>query len=623
MSIRYKIKIKNRQYSDWTLYDATTLVEIDHGDQIYTVVNPIRDKLFDQDVFIVDGGDNEDYKECHVELIHSITRTAKNIPGVLVLEGNRTYGKPKPKSKKALYKCIPDDSRMPEFLVPYQPKLDFQKNVTNMYIVFQCLHWEDKHPRATIIQNIGPISLLPNYYEYQLYCKSLYASIQKFTKATRQKLKSKKNDIILRNFIELYGLERRGEEGDGWEIFSVDSRGSRSFDDACSVRVVGGTHEGNTEDKEYIVSIYISNVYMWLEALGLWGSFSERVSTIYLPDKKRPMLPTVLSDNLCSLVAGNLCPVLALDLRVSADRSTVLSHSFKNVIIRVRENLYHRDLAGNDAGEDKMHAQYRLLADVTSSLNHQHHCFGNHDTLSSSHDVISYLMILMNYYSAVKFRDNGCGIFRSFRGSTASLQVPEKLPSDIKKFIKMWHSNGSVYELYREDIQSKSVVNDQLNVAIYTHITSPIRRLVDLINMSIMTRLLNDVGDKKVVGKDEAGSTTYTTFYEYWTSGEKMQYINTSMRSIRRIQNNCSLLDLCARNPSVLEKIYEGYIFDKIVRTDGLFQYMVYLPELRITNRITNVNDVENYTGHSFKLYLFTNEIKFKSKIRLEMVSSK
>ena len=121
----------------------------------------------------------------------------------------------------------------------------------------------------------------------------------------------------------------------------------------------------------------------------------------------------------------------------------------------------------------------------------------------------------------------------------------------------------------------------------------------------------------------EAGSTTYNTFYKYWTSEEKMQYINTSMRSIRRIQNNCSLLDLCACNPSVLEKIYEGYIFDKIVRTDGLFQYMVYLPELRITNRITNVIDVGNYTGHSFKLYLFTNEIKFKSKIRLELVSSK
>ena len=30
--------------------------------------------------------------------------------------------------------------------------------------------------------------------------------------------------------------------------------------------------------------------------LNIWESFSRRVSTIYLPDRKRPMLPTILSD---------------------------------------------------------------------------------------------------------------------------------------------------------------------------------------------------------------------------------------------------------------------------------------------------------------------------------------
>jgi exoribonuclease R len=38
-----------------------------------------------------------------------------------------------------------------------------------------------------------------------------------------------------------------------------------------------------------------------MDVLNLWDSFSRRISTIYLPDKKRPMLPTILSDCLCSL----------------------------------------------------------------------------------------------------------------------------------------------------------------------------------------------------------------------------------------------------------------------------------------------------------------------------------
>jgi exoribonuclease R len=51
----------------------------------------------------------------------------------------------------------------------------------------------------------------------------------------------------------------------------------------------------------YKISIYISNVPLWMEELDLWNSFSERISTIYLPDRKRPMMPLALSNCVCSL----------------------------------------------------------------------------------------------------------------------------------------------------------------------------------------------------------------------------------------------------------------------------------------------------------------------------------
>ena len=52
------------------------------------------------------------------------------IPGVLVLNGNKTYGKIK---KRFLYKCIPDDRRIPEFLIPYTIKSNFNKVNKNIY----------------------------------------------------------------------------------------------------------------------------------------------------------------------------------------------------------------------------------------------------------------------------------------------------------------------------------------------------------------------------------------------------------------------------------------------------------------------------------------------------------
>ena len=39
-----------------------------------------------------------------------------------------------------------------------------------------------KHPVATLVNNLGDVTELDNFYEYQLYCKSLYASIQNITK---------------------------------------------------------------------------------------------------------------------------------------------------------------------------------------------------------------------------------------------------------------------------------------------------------------------------------------------------------------------------------------------------------------------------------------------------------
>ena len=49
--------------------------------------------------------------------------------------------------------------------------------MNNKYITFRFLHWRKKHPFGQIVVNIGDVTDLPNFYEYQMYCKSLYASI--------------------------------------------------------------------------------------------------------------------------------------------------------------------------------------------------------------------------------------------------------------------------------------------------------------------------------------------------------------------------------------------------------------------------------------------------------------
>jgi hypothetical protein len=69
-----------------------------------------------------------------------------------------------------------------------------------------------------------------------------------------------------------------------------------------------------------------------------------------------------------------------------------------------------------------------------------------------------------------------------------------------------------------------------------------------------------------------------------------------------------------------MEKEYDGYLFDKILRNDGLFQFMVFLPELKLSSRITLRDNIDNYENKKFKLFLFNDEASFKKKIRLHLL---
>ena len=78
-------------------------------------------------------------------------------------------------------------------------------------------------------------------------------------------------------------------------IYSCDPIGCDDIDDAFSMDKI---------ENGYTLTIYIANVPLWLEYLNIWGSLTKQMATIYLPKKKRTMLPNILSNNVCSLLSG-------------------------------------------------------------------------------------------------------------------------------------------------------------------------------------------------------------------------------------------------------------------------------------------------------------------------------
>ena len=575
----FKIHINDRNYSSWNIFETANFQPVN------LEINPSENKLFSNDVFSIDNAKN-------VKLIHSSVRSGTSMPGVLIINGNKTYGrqnKPKNETKREgrlLYKCIPDDMRLPAFLVPYEIKnIGFSKVQINLYVTFSYVEWNDKHPIGLLNQVIGPVDILDNFYEYQLYCKSLNASIQKFQKDTTIALQNKSShETFIESIKDKFScIENRTD----WHIFTIDPPKSLDYDDGFSIKQLDNDIQQ--------LSIYIANVTILMDVLNLWDSFSRRISTIYLPDRKRPMLPTVLSDCLCSLQENHNRFAFVMDIFIQNDE--IIQIKYSNCMIKVYKNYSYEEpsLLINE--------NYIKLMDTTKKLSKKYKYINN---VRNSHELVCYLMILMNYNCATEMIKYKAGIFRSTI-IKKEFSVPDNIPEDVGKFIKIWNSSSGQY-INGEELNSKEIRHEMLELDAYIHITSPIRRLVDLLNI---IKFQQNTGIIQL-------SENANKFYDKWLGD--LEYINTTMRSIRRIQVDCTLLDLCANNIDIMEKEHDGYLFDKILRNDGLFQFMVFLPELKLSSRITLRDNIDNYENKKFKLFLFNDEASFKKKIRLHLL---
>ena len=576
----YKIHIHDRNYTSWEIYDTGNLNKISPIE-----LNPIECKLFSNDVFEINSENGA------INLLHSTVRHGSSIPGVLMLDGNKTFGrqlKANGTAGKLLYKCMPDDKRMPAFLIPYEMKnVGFSKVFKNLYVTFVFDCWEDKHPRAKLDNVIGPVDVLDNFYEYQLYCKSLNASIQKLQKDTNKALADNPHENIIANIRNKYPSIEDRTDKKLWHIITIDPPKSLDYDDGFSIRDLDGGLQQ--------LSIYISNVTIWMDTLNLWDSFSRRISTIYLPDKKRPMLPTILSDCLCSLQENVTRVAFVMDVILKKDCGDIIDIRFSNCLIKVKKNYCYEE---PNLLADKF---YNEILDVTQRLSIKNRYIAN---VRNSHEMVCYLMILMNYHCAKEMIKTKSGIFRSTI-MKREVCVPDFVPEDVGKYIKIWSSSSGQYINGSEIIDTR---HELLDMDAYIHITSPIRRLVDLLNIIRFQHVTGIISLSEMSEK----------FYNKWLGD--IEYINITMRSIRKIQCDSSLLDLCFNNPAVLEKEYDGYLFDKILRNDGLFQFVVYLPELKMTSRITLRDNSENFICKKFKIYIFNDEEQFKRKIRLHLI---
>jgi RNB domain len=525
-----RVKVTSHSYQEWSYTYPDHKTDLPNS---HEMPSPLSHKWFHHDLVDLRNPKNP-------ILLHSPTTTAKHIPGILVIDSNRTYGRTANK-KRLLYKCIPDDKHLPHFLVPYDVIMDFSKVQTNKFVLFRFQDWKEEHPHGLLVQTLGDIDHLPAFYEYQLYSKSLNSSLKEMTQKVKEMTKKKTVDEY---FDEIQANPKNKVEdwsANPTQIFTIDPANASDFDDGLSIQ------PNDTEDAScYKVTVYITNVVFWLDLFQLWDSFDNRVATIYLPDKRRPMLPTILTDTLCSLKEGSKRFAIAIKFTVQDNVIVLDKTTIHSVLIRPYKNYVYEDPAL--IYQDKNYIQ---LFNLTSKLDGK---------VRTSRDLVTYWMITANSYAAKLLLQAKTGIFRIAK-LTKSMTREENeryklLDEETRNFLEYHAKAESV--LFNEGME---LSHDLLKVA-YTRISSVMRRYEDVLNMEFL--MLTE--DFKEDGKDrkEGMCRNQTSIHE----------MNVKYENIRRIESVSGIINECKLKG---ELIKDGVIYAKEISKDGMYKYKVYV----------------------------------------------
>ncbi len=616
----YKLSINKRDYSSYQ-YDPLT---DDQPSNIPFAVNPISYHFFHDDIiaFANDIPPDIQSRNIHFPLLaKSPVRTnitQQNIPGILVLNNNQVYGR---QGKKHLYKCIPHDRRLPIFLIPHDDKsiAHFSKVKINKYITFQFTEWTSKHPIGMIKVMIGDVTQPPNIYSYLLACHGLTASYRTLSSRIQTILKSYPKDDDDNNLIDhLYHEHHlpkkiRDDSSDNNNIYTIDPADCVDNDDAF--RII------NSDKEEWRITVYISNVAFMIDALQLWDVFPDnKVSTIYMPQPtgKIGMLPPLVADGLFSLRANHRRFTMYMDFSVNRKSGLISKIHFGMALVFIKQNLVY-DTPELLSNPDYIQLETALkLACRNDSL--------MPDGINDCHDVVAYLMMLMNRESAQHLvHQFGKGVLRPILRPTSVVPTSQCDDRGVVQLYHAWSTTDSfksryttvdnyIFTGFDHIVRINDHDNDHVEgeMMLYCHITSPIRRLPDLLNQIVFFE-----GDF---------STQAGLFYEKWMPHIDGK-LNEKMRHVKRVQNTAATVDLFFhREEEEGENTYKGYVMDFSSSSSGYHVLQIYIPSLKLMTPVKSLNPFPPtlccpLQAVDIRVFSFMDEDRMDRKFRAEIIS--
>ena len=270
-------------------------------------------------------------------------------------------------------------------------------------------------------------------------------------------------------------------------VFSVDDAETQEIDDA--IQLLGRRADGGWQ-----VAVYIADPDALVPAGGVVDEeAAQRGSTLYLPDRRIPMLPPAICDDAACLVAGQPRPALAFRLEISPD-GELLDSDIEPVTVTVRERRTFEEVEQGLAGGDAELNELLACADAMRGARHNAGAYlltqpdvmprvddqgrvtlKRYNSASPSARLVAELMVAANRTAARLCETRG--VAAPFRCQRAGSQTPPQpaLGSEYDPLVHKKILDG----LDRTELKLEPGPHAGLGAECYLQVTSPLRRYAD------------------------------------------------------------------------------------------------------------------------------------------------
>ncbi|KAL8290404.1 hypothetical protein RQP46_002662 [Phenoliferia psychrophenolica] len=564
-------------------------------------------------------------------------------------EGVDLRGHSQPQQAPRIIWFRPTDKRVPLIAIPTeQAPSDFidrpDKYADRLFVA--CIkRWPitSLHPFGTLVEELGPIGDIET--ETSALLKDCNFSAEEFSESVVKCLPPTPWTIPEREASEQVRRDFRDHR-----VFTIDPATARDLDDAL--------HVVKNDDGTFEVGVHIADVTHFVKPnTALDREARKRATTVYLVQRAVPMLPQVLSEELCSLTPGVDKLTFSVVFTMTPD-GKIISTWFGKTIINSAGKLAYGDaqavLDGNSLPSGKLNGDHKpeevesdikMLGDLAKHLRKRRFDNGalridnvkvffnldaegqpadcNVDMRKEANELIEEFMLLANISVAGKI---AAGLPDQALLRRHEPPIERRLESFVERMKSLkvdldGSSSGSLMRtinnvtdesarLTLQHLSTKSMNRAKyfcsgmldiskyhhyaLNLPLYTHFTSPIRRYADILVHRQLEAILLNTSDAKFTLDTEAVSKIAQT-------------CNTKKEAARLAQEQSAHLFLCVLINDLTQR------YGPVVRPATVIgvldeAYDVLVTELGIEKRVHCDNipiDNHVYDEHTNSLQLY------------------